>query len=120
MRQRMCTIADEVAHARSNRGIRGSRQEERAEQLVRRSLMNSGVEICQHTSAYVSIRIHLSAYVSIRQHTSAYVSIRIQHTRTYAVYSIRPRMLYTYADRRIQHTYTAYSIRPRRARQPHE
>ncbi len=27
--------------------------------------------ICQHTSAYVSIRQHTSAYVSIRQHTSA-------------------------------------------------
>jgi hypothetical protein len=52
--------------------------------------------ICQHTSAYVSIRQHTSAYVrlksvalhlayvSIRQHTSAYVSIRgieeCQHT----------------------------------------
>jgi len=32
--------------------------------------------VCQHTSAYVSIRQHTSAYVSILQHTSAYVSIR--------------------------------------------
>ncbi len=47
--------------------------------------------LCQHTSAYasirtytayVSIRQHTSAYVSIRQHTSAYVSIR-QHTSAY-------------------------------------
>jgi hypothetical protein len=38
--------------------------------------------ICQHTSAYVSIRQHTSAYVSIRRHTSAHVSIR-QHTSAY-------------------------------------
>jgi hypothetical protein len=35
--------------------------------------------MCQHTSAYASIRQHTSACVSIRQHTSAYASIR-QHT----------------------------------------
>jgi hypothetical protein len=38
--------------------------------------------LCQHTSAYVSIRQHTPAYVSIRQHTSAYVSIR-QYTSAY-------------------------------------
>jgi hypothetical protein len=57
--------------------------------------------ICQHTSAYVSMRQHtsahcVSAYVSIRQHTSAYVSIR-QHTSAHV--SIR------------QHTSAHVSIR---------
>jgi hypothetical protein len=43
------------------------------------------VELCQHTSAYVSIRHirqHTPAYVSIRQHTPAYISKR-QHTSAY-------------------------------------
>jgi hypothetical protein len=30
--------------------------------------------LCQHTSAYASIRQHTPAYVSIRQHTPAYAS----------------------------------------------
>ncbi len=38
--------------------------------------------MCQHTSAFVSIRQHTSAYASIRQHTSGHVSIR-QHTSAY-------------------------------------
>jgi hypothetical protein len=76
--------------------------------------------MCQHASAYVSIRQHTSAYVSkghvvargyvvrrvlrIRQHTSAYVSIR------QAYVSISGRVsLVTYVSIR-QHTSAYVSI----------
>jgi hypothetical protein len=65
------------------------------------------VSIRQHTSAYVGIRQHMSEYVSIRRHTSAYVGIR-QHTSAYV--SIRQHTSAYVSIRRhtsacIQHTY---------------
>jgi hypothetical protein len=83
-----------IAHILLIRIAMSSMPGARASPLQRRTLCSSCAHtdgsaasclsnsLCQHTSAYVSIRQHTSAYVSIRQHTSAYVSIR-QHTSAY-------------------------------------
>jgi len=55
-------------------GAHHKQQLERVEILPR--------HICNHLSAYVSIRQHSSAFVSVHLHTSAYVSVHL-HTSAY-------------------------------------
>ena len=64
---------------RRNEGVEGQQlpactkacQRQRAPtKLTKPNVEDQGVEgLCQHASAFVSIRQHTSAYVSIRQHT---------------------------------------------------
>jgi hypothetical protein len=77
---RMEMVREGVNHA-------SIRQHKSAYVSIRRGSRPRGSRIyiytlCQHTSAYVSIRQHTSAYVSIRQHTSAYV---VDHVYTYTL-----------------------------------